>query len=181
MFRSALSIADAVDIRKCGFVGCEACPFRVYTRSHHGCLAPGGASLLRELPALARLLGQDGDAVDVLLRERLEEASADGRDYQVASVEQVRELSERLDRALADLERVVEGPLLRVRPAWEGRVRAAGRDWIRDERVGADELRQPLMIDFVSQLELVAGFLHAALALDAEVEFDRYDFSLAEL
>jgi len=128
-----------------------------------------------------RLLDQNAEAVSALFDGGLEMAVApNGREFDLVSSGQVRELSTCLDAALAGAARLVEGDLDRVRPEWAARVRAALGPWAKDEPAtpGSTELN---LFDLLNHLRYVAAFLHAAVAKGAELELGRYDLSLTEV
>jgi hypothetical protein len=175
---AAISIADAVDRRGCDFTGCETCPFRVYARPSHACMFPEGVTALLALPPLARLLGQDEERARELIDSDLERAIDVRRhDYAVASVEQTKELAQRLDEALRGLADIVEGPFDEVRPEWVERVQAQLEPWIEDwpDREGR---RTPKLSLMRARLEVAANFLASAVQMGAEVEFDRWDIPI---
>jgi hypothetical protein len=172
---SALSIADAVDRRGCDFTGCETCPFRVYAQRSHACMFGGGVGALLALPFLARLLGQDEGRIRELIDTDLDRVlDPQGHTYMVASLEQTKELAQRLGDALRGLEGVVEGPFDEVRPEWVERVRTDLWTQIEDSPDVEGRLRPRLSL-MRAMLEVAAGFLREAVKMGAEVEFDRYD------
>ena len=175
---SALSIADAVVRRACDFTGCETCPFSVYARRRRACIHAGGVSALLALPFLARMLGQDEGRIRELIDTDLDRVlDLNGHTYMVVSVEQTKELAQRLGEALRGLESVVEGRFNEVRPEWVERVRADL--WTEVEDLPDLEGRsRPTLSLMRAQLEVAASFLASALEMGAEVELDRYDFPI---
>ena len=178
-----LSLLNTVDERKCGFEGCDTCPYQVRDFKSHACIAINYVTGLYDLQYLETLLEVEKSNLADIINEDSEDYTIDTEDecvdFDVIHQPQIDQLIA-IAKPLVDRipELLIPGSIKIVRSEYKAWVK---EHLILDHNYSIDNEQDDYNIFlFLDSIKEAYQFLLHAKKLNKSIEIGRYDFRKQE-